>query len=183
MVKLGDICDIYIGGTPSRKIGKYWGGKNLWVKIKDMKKNASSIMDTEEKITDEGINKSSVKLLKKGTLLFSFKLTIGKVVIAGRDLYTNEAIAGIVPKDGKVLMKYLYYILPRLDYLSYCQRATKGMTLNKEILNSLSIPLPSVAEQEKIIKKLDEIELRKYKYLENLKNATAEQDREILNIL
>src|SRR3989344_3489831 len=99
-VKLGDICKIMIGGTPAREELKYWNGNNLWVKIRDMKN--TFIYDTEEKITNEGIRNSNVKLLPKGTLLFSFKLTIGKVSIAEKELYTNEAIAGIIPKGNNV---------------------------------------------------------------------------------
>lgn len=180
-VELSEICDILIGGTPSRKISKYWGGKNPWVKIRDL--NNPIVEETEEKITDEGVKKSSVKLLKKGTLLFSFKLTIGKVAIAGKDLYTNEAIAGIVPKDGRVLTKYLYYVLPRLNYDSYCQRATKGKTLNSEILKSICLPLPSIDEQKAIIKKLDDIETKKESYLKEISRMKAEQDKEIMRIV
>lgn len=151
-VCLGDICEIKIGGTPKRKHQEFWGGKNLWVKISNMQ--SMYITDTDEKITDEGVKKSNVKLLPKGTLLFSFKLTIGKVAIAQKDLYTNEAIAGIIPKDGRVLSEYLYYVLPKIDYAQYSQRATKGKTLNSKSLSSIKIPLPSIDEQKEIVKKL-----------------------------
>ena len=155
-VRLGELCDVLIGGTPDRSNLAYWGGNNLWVKISDMQQKY--IDDTEEKITDKGIQESSVKLLEEGTVLLSFKLTVGKVAIAKRGLYTNEAIAGIIPKDNRVLAKYLYYILPHIDYTSYRQRATKGKTLNKEIIKSVRIPLPSPVKQKEIVARLDKKE-------------------------
>lgn len=182
-VKLGDICDIVIGGTPSRRNPSYWGGSNLWVKIRDMN-NTSVIEDTDEKITDVGVKESNVKLLKRGTLLFSFKLTIGKVSIAGKDLYTNEAIAGIVPKDeSQVLPKYLYHLLPRVDYTAYTQRATKGKTLNKDIMKVIEIPLPSLAEQKKIVEKLDKEEERKISLMREVTAITKNQDKDISDLL
>src|SRR4030043_91368 len=115
-------------------------------------------MDTSEKITDDGVENSNVKLLPKGTILFSFKLTVGKMAIAGRDLYTNEAIAGLVPNDGRVLPKFIYYVMPRLDYKPYTQRATKGITLNKDIMREVLIPLPSIKEQERVVQLMDDKE-------------------------
>lgn len=176
------LCDIIIGGTPSRKDLSLFGGENLWVKIKDM--DQMYINDTKEKINDKGIKESNVKALPEGTLLFSFKLTIGKVAIAGRELYTNEAIAGIIPKDkNKVLTKYLYYLLPRLDFSSYIQRATKGKTLNKEILKKIKIPLPSIEVQREIVKELDKQEAEKQKLLASVKILSQLQKQAIEKLM
>src|SRR3989344_4936634 len=181
-VKLGEVCDIVIGGTPSRKDLSLYGGKNLWVKIRDMN-HQMYISDTDEKITDKGVKESNVKLLPKDTLLFSFKLTIGKVAITAKELYTNEAIAGIVPKDNRVLTKYLYYLLPRLDYSTYSQRATKGKTLNKDIMRIVEIPLPSVEIQKKIIKELDAKEAEKEKHLQAVEKIDKDQNAKINELI
>ncbi len=181
-VKLGDVCNIVIGGTPSRKDLSLYGGKNLWVKIRDMNRQMY-ISDTEEKITDKGVKESNVKLLPIDTLLFSFKLTIGKVAITAKELYTNEAIAGIVPKDNRVLTKYLYYLLPRLDYSIYSQRATKGKTLNKDIMRIVEIPLPLVEIQKKIIKELDAKESEKEKHLQAVAKIAEDQDKKINELI
>ena len=141
------------------------------------------ISDTEEKITDKGVKESNVKLLPIDTLLFSFKLTIGKVAITAKELYTNEAIAGIVPKDNRVLTKYLYYLLPRLDYSTYSQRATKGKTLNKDIMRMVEIPLPSVEIQKKIIKELDARELEKEKHLQAVAKIDEDQNETINELI
>lgn len=167
--KLGDVCDVLIGGTPSRKELRYWNGDKPWVKISDM--TSMYITDTAEKINEKAVEESSVKLLKKGTVLFSFKLTVGRVAIAGCDLYTNEAIAGIIPKDGRVLPKYLYFLLPHIDYTAYMQSATKGKTLNKDIIQQVKIPVPSLKEQQELIDTMEKEEEEKSKLNKMIQNV------------
>ena len=106
--KLGDVVEVLIGGTPSRANSDYFEGKHLWVSISEM--NGQIIHDTKEKISDDGVKNSNVKLIPKGTTLLSFKLSIGKTAIAGRDLYTNEAIAGLVPKTKDLRDDYLFHL-------------------------------------------------------------------------
>lgn len=144
------ICEIKIGATPKTERGEYWGGPHAWVTISDM--TSRYVTNTGRTLSDEGVAKSSVKLLPKGTVLLSFKLSIGKVAIAGRDLYTNEAIAGLVPKNDRVLPEYLYYLLPALDLKGYMQPAAKGKTLNKKILEGIRIPLVSKREQKAFVR-------------------------------
>ena len=157
------VCDVRLGATPSTSTREYWGGPHPWVTISDM--TSRYVNKTERSITDAGVADSSVKLLPKGTVLLSFKLTIGKVAIAGRDLYTNEAIAGLVPKsdlpeDKQVLPEYLYHILPALNLRAYMQPAAKGKTLNKGILESIRIPVPSKKEQQAFIKRMNDQEAK-----------------------
>lgn len=154
------------GGTPSRKIGKYFGGNNLWVSISEMQGNI--IIDTKEKITNEGVKNSNVKLIPKGTTLLSFKLSIGKTAIAGVDLYTNEAIAALVPLDkNQILDEYIfhYFTVSDLD-LSHSGNNVFGKSLNIKYLNEyIKIPVPPLAEQQKIINKINtyEAEISKHK--------------------
>lgn len=154
--KLGEVCDVVIGGTPRRDIAKYWDGGDLpWVSIADLSRNGREIFDTKEKITVMGAKESNVKLLKKGTLLFSFKLSIGKLAFAGTDLYTNEAIAGLLIQNELTLNEgYLYYYLQQFDF-SGAQRSVKGATLNKTKIRNLLIPLPPIAEQKRIVAKIE----------------------------
>ncbi len=80
----------------------------------------------------------------------SFKLTVGKVAITKRRLYTNEAIAGFLPKQQNTFSsEYLYYALSNLDYKDSLDVAVKGQTLNKEKLKIKLIMLPSLSEQRK----------------------------------
>jgi type I restriction enzyme, S subunit len=124
----------------------------LWVSIKDL--NQRHVSDTAEYISDEGVRKSNVKKVVKGTTLLSFKLTIGRVAVAGRDLYTNEAIAALIP-NSSLSSKYLYYGLQFWDLLQSVDQAIKGATLNKAKLKQIGIFFPTaLAEQEYIASKL-----------------------------
>ncbi len=163
LVQLGGaegVCDILIGGTPARKnFAFYQNGSNLWVSISEM--NGQTILDTKEKITDEAVNNSNVKLIPKGTTLLSFKLSIGKTAIAGKDLYTNEAIAGLIPKDkDKLDNKYLFYLFSAkmIDLTSSGNKAF-GKSLNSTYLNSeVKIPLPPPSIQQQIVKECETID-------------------------
>lgn len=156
---LGRVCDILIGGTPSRRNDKYYNGNNLWVSIAEM--NGQIIKDTKERITDLGVSNSNVKLIPKGTTLLSFKLSIGKTAIAGIDLYTNEAIAGLVPKSNEVLNEYLFYLFTSnyIDLTNYIGNKAFGKSLNSTILKKdVKIPVPPLDIQEKIIAECEELE-------------------------
>lgn len=134
---LGEVCYVLIGGTPSRKNDEFFKGDNLWVSIKEM--NGQVINDTKEKITDEAVSKSNVKLIPKGTTLLSFKLSIGKTAIAGKELYTNEAIAGLIPIDDQVLDSFIYYLFKSnlIKLENYIGDKAFGKSLNSTILKKM----------------------------------------------
>ena len=149
-VRLGDICNIVIGKTPSRNNPTAWGGSHVWVKISDMANDP--VTQTSETLSNEGSNACSGRLLSKGTLLYSFKLTIGKTAFAGVDLFTNEAIAGLIPKHPENLsMPFLQYALSTADTSRLTGNAVKGKTLNKRSLAVLPVPLPPFEEQQHIV--------------------------------
>ncbi len=171
-VQLGKLCNIIIGATPSRSHPEYWGGNNVWITIREL--NGGTIYDSKEHITDLGVEKSPSKLIPAGTLLFSFKLSIGKMALAGCDLYTNEAIAGLsLCPDNHILRDYLAYSLRSIDLLEEVDLATKGALLNKKKLASLQIPLPPIAEQRRIVDILDQADSLRKKRAE----ANAKADR------
>ena len=137
--RLGDIAKIQIGKTPPRADSRFWGKGNLWVSIADLKEQ--TVNETKEEITDFAVSKCGCKLLPKGTLLMSFKLSIGKLAFAGSDLYTNEAICGILLNDSnRYAIEYLYYALKNTK-LTGSNVAVKGATLNTASLKALFIPI------------------------------------------
>ena len=173
IVKLGNICEVSIGGTPSSKNSSYWNGDNIWISIKDM--NKKYLYDSIKKITKSGIKNSSTKLVKKGSLLFSFKLTIGKTSFAGTDLFTNEAIASLVNFTENANKEFIYYALKLKFYYTEDDGGNcMGLCLNKEGVKNLEIPLPPLEIQNKIIEQLticeDQIENTK-KYIDVLKQS------------
>ena len=159
---LGELCEVKIGGTPSRQNMDYFTGSNLWVSVAEL--NGKTITDTKEKITQEAVRKSNVKLIPKGTTLVSFKLSLGKTAISGGDLYTNEAIAALIPKNkNEILDKYLFCLFSSglIDLGDIKGDNVFGKSLNSEQLKEkVKIPLPPLNVQKKIIEEIDEIEMK-----------------------
>jgi len=144
---------LLIGGTPSRSNNAYWDNAKLtgnkWVSIKDIK--SRYILDTEEQITDLGVEKSNVKLVPENTVIMSFKLTIGRLTITKCPLYTNEAIISFIPKKfNSVDTNYLYYGLQSWSLLGEADQAVKGATLNKDKMSKILGLFPPLPEQQKI---------------------------------
>jgi type I restriction enzyme S subunit len=154
--RLGEIGEMTIGKTPPRDCNIYWSnGEFPWVSISDMR---DEITSTREKLASTAIPLFS-KISPKGSLLMSFKLTIGKVSILQIDAYHNEAIITIKPyvdEDYKI-RNYLFKILPLMSQFVQGRNAIKGKTLNLKSLHSLFLPLPPLAEQARIVAKVEEL--------------------------
>jgi len=154
--KLDELTEVNLGKTPTRSKSEYFLGDKVWLSIRDLKDDYVS--DSNEKLTDEAIISSNIKIVPKGTLLMSFKLTLGKTAFANCDLYTNEAIASLPIKDKSILDKYfLKYSIGVIDLEKEVDNAVKGKTLNKEKMKNLDIPLPPLEEQKRIVAKLDNL--------------------------
>ena len=152
--KLGDICNIKSGGTPSRRKKEYWDSGTIpWVKIGDIK--GKYISNTSEFITEQGLNESSAKLFKKGTLLYTIFATLGEVAILDIDATTNQAIVGI-SHTNEVDTNYLYYFLKsKKEYVNDIGRGVAQNNINLSMLKDIDVYLPSNLEQQKISKVLD----------------------------
>jgi len=156
LTKLSELLDISIGRTPSRSEPDYWGKGHPWVSIRDL--SSKTVVETKEQITDQAVSEVRCKLVPKGTLLFSFKLTIGKMAFAGCDLYTNEAIAAFSIKDKKKLHPdFLYYALQTATY-GGSNQAVMGKTLNSKSLADIAIPIPPLEDQIRIAHLLSKVE-------------------------
>lgn len=162
LVALKDVVDINIGRTPSRDNTDYWGDGTPWLSIRDMNQG-KILLRTAEQITHQALEDTKIGIAKKGTILFSFKLSIGKVGVAGLDMCHNEAIASMPIKQGVELCEgYFYYALKQLDSSKDTDRAVMGATLNKKKMAELKIPLPPLEIQKKIAAVLEKADqLRK----------------------
>ena len=157
--RLGDITNFNIGKTPSRSESVYWGGDIPWVSIADMS-DGCILLDTKEKITKKALAENFKSgICQKGTLIMSFKLTVGRCSILGIDAVHNEAIISITPflDNDFVFRNYLKNVLPFLSNYGKTKDAIKGKTLNSDSLNKLLIPLPPVNEQKRIVEKIENI--------------------------
>lgn len=155
---LGNVCQTFSGGTPSRTKTEYFGGDIPWVKITDMLQG--EVLYTDESLTAAGIANSSAKVLPKGTVLISIFATIGRTAVLGIEAATNQAIAGVVPNDTNQLQSdYLRYFLDsKHSELNRIARGVAQPNINQGILRGLEIPIPPISEQRRIVDLLSRAE-------------------------
>lgn len=140
------------GFTPSTSKSEFYGGEHNWVTIDDL--NGGIVTNTKTKLSNLGIDGRKGKLIKKGSLFYSFKLTVGKVGFAGEDMYTNEAIASFEPND-RIDINFLYYSFS--DYLlnNAKENIYGAQLLNSELIKNSKILVPPKKEQIAISNYLD----------------------------
>ena len=177
-VRFADIVTFNSGKTPARQDTASWSnGVCPWVSIADMVADGVTF-DTKEKVSAKAISESfSDKISPAGTMIMSFKLTIGKMSTLGIDAVHNEAIISIFPtvesKDEDVIKAYLFKILPLVAITGDSKNAVKGKTLNATSISNLMIPLPPIAEQERIVARIEELLLLINEYDEAEKRLTS----------
>ena len=167
-IRFGDLVSTSTGKTPARGDVRYWGNNDYpWVSISDMKQG-ETIINTKEYVSAKAASDCFHNEISKcGTLIMSFKLTVGRTSILGIDAYHNEAIISIRPYADKdnYTRDYLSYILPVVTSWGDSKDAIKGKTLNAKSIYNLLIPLPPLAEQHRIVEKLVQVlgEIDKFK--------------------
>ena len=148
-----DVFDLQMGKTPDRKNFSLFEGDNTWVSIKDL--DGKYISSSKECISDEAAK--NIKLVKRGTVIMSFKLTVGKTAIAGKDLYTNEAIMAFNLRNGyDIDASFLYYYLMNYRWEG-SNKAVMGITLNKVTISKHKIAIPPKPTQLSIVSELDKL--------------------------
>lgn len=161
LLKLGGICQIGSGGTPSRKNLSFYGGTIPWVKISDIENAVNGIITkTEEMITEDGLANIRGRMFAPGTLLFAIYGSIGKTAITGVALSTNQAILGILPNDRNVLN--VSYLKGWLDsnkrYFISQGQGVALKNLSAGFVRDIQIPLPSIDDQKRIAHLLGKVE-------------------------
>lgn len=158
-IKLGELVSFNIGKTPPRSDSSYWSKDRYhWISISDMVENGF-IDNTKEYVSEKAYKEVfKEKISEKGTLLMSFKLTVGRCSILKIDAFHNEGIISIYPNyKSNILKEYLFKILPFMTRFGKTKGAIKGNTLNSKSLNNLLIPLPPIEEQQRIVDKLEKL--------------------------
>jgi type I restriction enzyme, S subunit len=171
--ELGKVCFTTSGGTPSRRNADFYVGNIPWVKSGELDKGV--IYDTEEKISDEAIKKSSAKLFPEGTLLIAlYGATIGKLAFLGVDAATNQAICGIY-KSQALESKYLYnFLLNRRQKLISQGTGGAQPNISQTILKKLKIPISPLPIQRAIITKIENFFTSLDKGIADLKKAQVQ---------
>lgn len=157
--RLGELCNVVSGGTPSRAIAGFWDGGTIpWIKIGNIK--GKYVGEADEYITQAGLEGSSTKMLSAGTILFTIFATLGEVGILTIKACTNQAIAGITIKNqSEVSTDYLYYFLKsKKSYVTALGRGVAQNNINLSILRNFEVPIPALSMQKQIVDVLDKAE-------------------------
>lgn len=181
-VKLETLCNVSIGRTPPRA-EQYWFNSGEasdwpWLSIKDMGASSKHISLTSETITSDGQKKFNIPVVKKGTVLVSFKLTVGRVSIADCDMLTNEAIAQLPIINNEELDRdFLYYYLKTYPWNTLGSTSSIATAVNSKMIKAMEITYPKdITIQKKIVSILNSIDEKIE--LNNKMNTNLEEQAE-----
>jgi type I restriction enzyme S subunit len=151
--ELGELVRLVGGATPSKKEKTYWNGIIKWASVRDL--NTDNLIETEHKITPEGLSSCSSSIIPKGNLVIATRVGLGKVARTLDDIAINQDLKGVIPNDGLHLDYLFYWFKSIADYIqSQGTGATvKGVKIS--FIKSLQIPLPPLEEQKRIVTKLN----------------------------
>lgn len=170
-----DIAEMNSGGTPLSSNDSYYGGEIPFLSINDLTTQGKYLKKTEKKITEQGLNNSSARIVKKGNLLYAMYATIGKCSIANIDVAISQAVLGIIVNSKILETEYLYYYLTNIeDTVKNLGQTGTQSNLSKQLISQFNIAFPSLEEQQQIAQTLSDMdfeieileqELNKYKDL------------------
>lgn len=173
--KLGNICRIVSGTTPKTGNSSYWNGDFDWLTPAEIKEDSFIISETVRKITEKAIKDSSLKPFPKGTVILSSRAPIGKIGIAGKEMYCNQGFKNLICSN-EINNFYLYYFLKsKIDYLNSLGRGATFKEISKSIVENIEIPLPNIEEQvhiSNILNRIDNILKEKTKQLTELEKLS-----------
>ena len=167
-----DFYQINIGKTPPRKEHQWFStnpADKIWVSIANMGNSGIFISDSSEYLTKEAVDRHNIIMVPKNTILLSFKLTVGRVAIADKELTTNEAIARFILSDDKY-MEYLYLYLKKYDYNSLGSTSSIATAVNSKTIKGMQMLQPS----DRVI---DAFHIQVNPIFEKIRSLTKENSR------
>lgn len=168
MTELSELGTIVGGSTPDTNEVSFWGGENLWITPAEISNEDFVINDTIRKITDEGANSCSLRLLPKNTVLLSSRAPIGKVAIVGKDMYCNQGFKNIIC-GPKLHCIYLYYLLKyNTEYLNSLGRGATFKEISKSIVEKIKVRVPEITQQNQFADFVEKVEQNKLKIKNSL---------------
>lgn len=155
--KLGDICEIVSGSTPKTTIEEYWDGDVKWITPAELNENVYIINDSVRKITKLAVEKTGLSSFPEGTVILSTRAPIGKVAIAGCEMYCNQGFKNLICSE-KIFNKYLYWFLKgNTMFLNSLGRGATFKEISKAIVSEIEINVPEIEEQHEIVKILEKV--------------------------
>ena len=176
--RLGETCEVVNGGTPKTGVPEYWDGQHRWITPAEMGKRLSPyVSETERMISDLGLRNSSAQMLPPHSVILSSRAPIGHLVINTELMATNQGCKGLIPRN-QLQHKFLYYYLISIvDLLNSLGTGATFKELSGGKLKEVQVPVPPLAEQQRIVGLLDEafdgLATAKANAEKNLQNARA----------
>lgn len=163
--KLGEICEIISGSTPKTGIPEYWDGTQKWITPAELNEDTYIITDSIRKLTELGVEKAGLSSFPEGTVILSSRAPIGKVAIAGCEMYCNQGFKNLICSE-KINNHYLYWFLKgRTEYLNSLGRGATFKEISKQIVSNIEIDVPPIEQQKRAVNQLEKanaiIRLRK----------------------
>lgn len=153
--KLGEICEIVSGSTPKTGIAEYWDGDIKWITPAELSDDSYIVEDSARKITEIGVKKTGLTPFPEGTVILSSRAPIGKVAIAGCEMYCNQGFKNLICSD-KINNKYLYWFLKgNTEFLNSLGRGATFKEISKGIVSEIEINVPDAEHQEKAVNNLE----------------------------
>jgi len=156
--RLGEIGEIISGGTPSTSNDNYWNGNISWITPADLSNYKEKYISRGKRnISIEGLENSSAKIICKGSVLFSSRAPIGYVVISEKEVTTNQGFKSISPYIENSEHYIYYFLLAEKENISLKASGTTFKELSGTEFGKIFIPLPPLAEQKRIVEKIEEL--------------------------
>ena len=155
--KLGEICEIVSGSTPKTSVPEYWDGDVKWITPAEISDDSYIIEDSVRHITELGVQKTGLSSFPKGTVILSSRAPIGKVAIAGCEMYCNQGFKNLICSDA-IDNRYLYWFLKgNTEYLNSLGRGATFKEISKQIVSSIEITVPDHEEQMTAVEALEKV--------------------------
>ena len=155
--KLGEICEIVSGSTPKTGIAEYWDGNLKWITPAEIDDESYIITDSARKLTELGVKKTGLSSFPSGTVILSSRAPIGKVAIAGCEMYCNQGFKNLICSD-RINNRYLYWFLKgNTAYLNSLGRGATFKEISKKIVSDIEINVPEISQQLAAVDALERV--------------------------
>ena len=155
--KLGEICEIVSGSTPQTSIDEYWDGDLKWITPAELNDETFVINDSVRKITKLGAKKTGLSPFPKGTVILSSRAPIGKVAIAGCEMYCNQGFKNMICSE-KINNRYLYWFLKgKTAFLNSLGRGATFKEISKKIAADIEINVPDLEQQLTVVEDIEKV--------------------------
>jgi type I restriction enzyme S subunit len=153
-----DIVELIGGGTPKTSKAEYWGGNINWLSVKDFNNENRYVYSTEKTITEEGLNNSSTKLLRKDDIVISARGTVGELAMIPFPMAFNQSCYGIRAKDG-INSTFLYYLIKHsVRRLKAMTHGSVFDTITRDTFANIEVAIPDIETQQRVAKMLADID-------------------------